>query len=476
MANRLNELLGQCDVEMERDLVKKLYPCLTTDCAQELCAQHRVDYYDDMPVTIPDFAFPDMKIAIYCDGFNPRDGNRDLFKKDRFQSRELQLRKWIVLRFAGGEIWNQSDLEMVVDTIQRAIDLRKKQQAEPEKHQQKSIELEKELNQQKEKSTQRAIKLRETQQAELEKHQQKSIELEEELNQQKEKSKVWRYVAAVLGVCLLISGVLLLLQSSRPELPVVYGIDEGVVIPAGEFQMGGSDSDAEIDEHPVHTVDVNAFYIHKYEVTNAQYKIFVDANPQWQKNSIPRKFHNGEYLKLWKDNTYPPGKENHPVVYVSWYAAMAYAKWAGRRLPTEAEWEKAARGGLVGAKYPWGDVIDDSMANYGGEFGDTKPVGSYSPNDYGLYDMTGNVMEWCLDAYDESFYNHSPSRNPIAGGPLVDIVNNFLSVTTPRVVRSGCWYNVPMHVRVADRYVTSPDDGSGGRGFRCAGSVTGLSE
>ena len=434
--NRLNELLKRVQAPIERDLVKKLYPCLTTDCAQELCAQHVINY-DDMPVTIPDFAFPKMRIAIYCDGFKWHCGNRDQFKKDRSQSRELQLRDWIVLRFAGSEIWNQSDLEMVVKTIQRAIDLRKEQQAEQEKQQQKSIELEEELR--------------------------------------KEKSK-WLYVAAVLGVCLLISGVLLLLQSSRPEPPEGYRIDEVVVIPAGEFQMGGSDSDAEIDEHPVHTVDVNAFYIHKYEVTNAQYKNFVDANPQWQKNSIPRKFHNGEYLKLWKDNTYPPGKENHPVVYVSWYAAMAYAKWAGRRLPTEAEWEKAARGGLVGAKYPWGNVIDDSMANYGGDFGDTQPVGSYSPNDYGLYDMTGNVMEWCLDAYDESFYNHSPSRNPIAGGPLVDIVNNFLNVTNPRVVRSGCWYNVPMHVRVADRYGTSPDDASGGRGFRCAGSVTGLSE
>ena len=144
-------------------------------------------------------------------------------------------------------------------------------------------------------------------------------------------------------------------------------------------------------------------------------------------------------------------------------------------MPTEAEWEKAARGGLVGAKYPWGDKIDSTMANYGGELGDTKPVGS-SPNDYGLYDMTGNVMEWCLDAYDENFYNHSPSRNPIAGGPLADIVNNFLSVTTLRVVRSGCWYNVPMHVRVADRYGTLPEDASKGRGFRCAGSATSLSK
>ena len=396
--DRLNELLGQIKNTAERELLKNLCPRLRADYAQKLEHQHKIDYYLDVPVTFPDFAFPDMKIAIYCDGFEPHCKDTEAFTRDRKQSRGLQLERWIVLRFAATEI--VKDSKNVVDTIQRAIDLREKQQAWLTKKQQ---------------AIQRAIDLRKEQQAELEKQQQKSIELEEELNQQK-KSKVWRYVAAVLGVCLLISGVLLLLQSSQPELSVVYGINEGIVIPAGEFQMGGSDSDAEIDEYPVHTVDVNAFYIHKYEVTNAQYKNFVDANPQWQKNSIPRKFHNGEYLKLWKDNTYPPSKENHPVVYVSWYAAMAYAKWAGRRLPTEAEWEKAARGGLVGAKYPWGDVIDDSMANYGGEFGDTKPVGSYSPNDYGLYDMTGNVMEWCLDAYDESFYNHSPSRNPIAGG------------------------------------------------------------
>ena len=436
--DRLNELLERTEIPIERELLKNLYPNLTLNQAQELCAQFQLDFFPDVPVTFPDFAFPSMRIAIYCDGFAPHCKNIEVFTRDRKQSRELQLKKWIVLRFAATEI--AKDSKNVVATIQGAIDLREKQQAWLTKKQQ---------------TIQQAIDLREKQQQTI---------------------RIWRYVAAVLGVCLLISGVLLLLQSSQPELSVVYGIDEGVVIPAGEFQMGGSDSDAEIDEHPVHTVDVNTFYIHKYEVTNAQYKNFVDANPQWEKNSIPRKFHNGEYLKLWKDNTYPPGKENHPVVYVSWYAAMAYAKWAGRRLPTEAEWEKAARGELVGAKYPWGDVIDDSMANYGGEFGDTKPVGSYAPNDYGLYDMTGNVMEWCLDAYDESFYNHSPSRNPIAGGPLVDIVNNFLSVTNPRVVRSGCWYNVPMHVRVADRYGTSPDDASGGRGFRCAVSVTGLSE
>ena len=289
----------------------------------------------------------------------------------------------------------------------------------------------------------------------------------------KESTRIWKYATLVLGIGLALSLVAIVLLLMQPP-PLPPG--PVVLIPGGEFRMGGSDSSTEIDELPVHTVHVDAFYIDKYEVTNAQYKKFIDANPQWQKEHIPSKFHNGKYLKFWQGNTYPLDKENHPVVHVSWYAAMAYAKWTGRRLPTEAEWEKAARGGLVGAKYPWGDKIDSTMANYGGELGDTKPVGSYPPNDYGLYDMTGNVMEWCLDAYDENFYNHSPARNPIAGGPLVDIVNNFLSVTNLRVVRSGCWYNVPMHVRVADRYGTSPDDASRGRGFRCAGSATSLSK
>ena len=263
-------------------------------------------------------------------------------------------------------------------------------------------------------------------------------------------------------------------QTNTAEQPIAHTIDKGVLIPAGDFQMGGSDSEAESDEQPVHTVYVDAFYIDKYEVTNAQYKQFVDANPRWQQDNIPRYLHNGKYLKFWRENTYPPGKGNHPVVYVSWYAAMAYAKWVGRRLPTEAEWEKAARGGLVGAKYSWGDEIDSTRANYGGELGDAKPVGAYPPNDYGLYDMTGNVMEWCLDTYDWGFYNHSPLRNPIAGRSLSDTVNNFLNVSDLRVVRGGCWYNVPLHVRVADRYGTLPDDTSSGRGFRCASSTTSL--
>ncbi len=230
---------------------------------------------------------------------------------------------------------------------------------------------------------------------------------------------------------------------------------EMIYIPAGEFQMGSNDSDAEPDEQPVHTVYVDEFYIDRYEVTNAQYKAFIDANPQWRKDRIPKEYHNGYYLWYWNGNNYPEGKADHPVVCVSWYAAMAYAKWAGKRLPTEAEWEKAARGGLIGKKYPWGDSIDKSKANYDKTNSGTPQtalVGKYSPNGYGLYDMAGNVSEWCLDALDADFYASSPRRNPIAGKNTINqIVNDFLSIKGARIVRGGSWTSLERHVRVTDR-------------------------
>ena len=114
--DRLNELLEQCDTEIERELLQNLYPHLTTDRAQDLRAQYMIDSFSE--VTVPDFAFPDKRIAIYCDGFKWHK-DKEAFKKDRFQSRELQLEGWIVLRFAGSEI--NYDSEMVVDTIQRSI-------------------------------------------------------------------------------------------------------------------------------------------------------------------------------------------------------------------------------------------------------------------------------------------------------------------------------------------------------------------
>ena len=286
----------------------------------------------------------------------------------------------------------------------------------------------------------------------------------------------WQYIAGSLAVVLGISiavlitlSVMLLGKAPPAAFPL---LSEMTTIRAGEFQMGSNDTDADDDEQPVHTVYLDTFYIDLHEVTNAQYKQFVDTNPQWGKERIPSEYQDGDYLKHWEGNNYPQGKENHPVVYISWYAAMAYADWAGRRLPTEAEWEKAARGRLVDQAYPWGNSIDQSKANYSSEIGDTTPVGNYPANAYGLYDMAGNAWEWCLDLYETDFYSLSPRRNPIAGESLTEITERYPTVKGPRVLRSGYWDNPPVFVRVADRYKRSPDSTHRGSGFRCAMSLT----
>jgi len=208
------------------------------------------------------------------------------------------------------------------------------------------------------------------------------------------------------------------------------------LIPAGEFQMGSNDYD---DEKPVHTVYVDAFYMDKYEVTVGQYKKFIQAT--------------GHRAPDWSDVSKYSPTDNHPIVYVSWEDAQAYCKWAGKRLPTEAEWEKAARGGLVGKKYPWGDEAPDAggkyRANYyvgnngtadGYEY--CAPVGSFPPNGYGLYDMAGNVWEWCLDAYESDYYNRSQKHNPVN--------SNFTNVKRC-VFRGGSWISINYSIRAANR-------------------------
>ena len=253
-------------------------------------------------------------------------------------------------------------------------------------------------------------------------------------------------------------------KSTTPEAP--QGM---VLISAGEFQMG---SNTNADEQPVHTVYIDAFYMDKYEVTNGAYKKFLDANPQWRKNRIPTAYHDGDYLKHWNGNNYPSGKAGHPVTYVSWYAAMAYAKWAGKRLPTEAEWEKAARGGLVGKKHQWGDYINSTRANYNKIVGKTTNVGTYLANGYSLYDMAGNVSEWCLDMYDKDFYGNSRRQNPIAGTDLSRDLENFTEVSTQRVLRGGAWNSVPQYTRVAKRTKADPKLSHATVGFRCVRAVT----
>ena len=283
--------------------------------------------------------------------------------------------------------------------------------------------------------------------------------------------------------------------------------------------MGTNDSQADTDEKPAHTVYVDAFYMDRYPVTNAQYKEFVDANSQWQKDRIlgeystvisneytdhpllknptTRGYNGGQYLKHWKQGNYPSRKAEHPVVFVSWYGALAYAQWVGKRLPTEAEWEKAARGGLVDQRYSWGNTIETGKANHGklGVFATlTTPVGNYPPNDYDLYDMAGNVFEWCLDEYDSTFYTHSPDQNPVAGETRYKFIprqlssenppwyfknfkyrhaiSNFTEVETRCVLRGGSWNNHAQFMRVTYRHKDTPISTMNSYGFRCVRAVT----
>ncbi|HGJ66546.1 TPA: formylglycine-generating enzyme family protein [bacterium] len=220
-----------------------------------------------------------------------------------------------------------------------------------------------------------------------------------------------------------------------------------VLIPAGEFQMGSNYGNR--DERPIHTVYLDAFYMDVYEVTNAQYKIFIDATG----HRAPA---------YWNDPIY--NAPNNPVVAVDWNDAKAYADWADKRLPTEAEWEKAARGGLVGKRYPWGNNLTHNNANYAGTGGKdkwdfTSPVGSFTPNGYGLYDMAGNVWEWCSDWYDSNYYASCTKSNPI--GPSSGLY---------RVLRGGSWlYGSGFYMRVNYRsYHDTPTALNPNIGFRCA--------
>ena len=238
-----------------------------------------------------------------------------------------------------------------------------------------------------------------------------------------------------------------------------------VLIPAGEFQMGSGDGYG--DESPVHTVYLDAFYIDTYEVTNTQYADFLNEYKNTDPNIHTLLDISSDYCMIEKvGDIFSPesGYEYHPVVMVSWYGAAAYAKFYSKRLPTEAEWEKAARGGLVGKQYPWGDNISHEDANYGGVGGrkETSPVGSFPPNGYGLYDMGGNVGEWCVDWHGKDYYSVCSRSNPVGPGSGVY-----------RVLRGGSWLYNKNGLRVASRDIGCPTSTcSCHSGFRCAGDVT----
>ena len=263
-------------------------------------------------------------------------------------------------------------------------------------------------------------------------------------------------------------------ETTQPIAPPPAGM---VLIPAGEFEIGSNER-GRGDEQPVRKVYVDAFYMDQTEVTNLQFKEFLLENPHWQKGNVDAQFASDNYLRLWNENNYPNGKANHPVVFVNWYAAMAYAEWADKRLPTEAEWEYAARGGLNGKKYPNGNTITEQEANFDYSVKDTTAVESYPANGYGLFDMAGNVWEWCLDAYNFDFYSKLPrndvARNPLSGARSIDqILDNYTKIKSDRVQRGGSWAQpAATFVRVAFRYDNTPSATYNDVGFRCAKTVS----
>jgi sulfatase modifying factor 1 len=302
-----------------------------------------------------------------------------------------------------------------------------------------------------------------------------------------------------------------------------------VLIPGGEFEMGGDNEQADQDELPKHKVQVSSFYMDVTEVTNEQFKKFVDATgyittaekkPDWEEmnktvppgtpqppdsvmvaaslvfRSTAGPVNLNDYNQWWSwvkgaDWKHPEGpgssikgKENYPVVHVSWDDAMAYCKWAGKRLPTEAEWEFAARGGLINAIYPWGNEhvnTGNSKTNsWEGKFPylnekkdgylKSAPVRSFAPNGYGLYDMAGNVWEWCSDLYNYSYYKELDGKiavNPQGASKSFDPQEPY---TEKRSMRGGsflCNDSYCSGYRVARRMKSSHDTGLEHTGFRC---------
>ena len=226
-----------------------------------------------------------------------------------------------------------------------------------------------------------------------------------------------------------------------------------VMVPRGEFIMGSQEHQ---DEKP-HNVVLDAYYIDKYETSNKDYKNFMKATG----HPAPA---------YWDDPRL--NKPEQPVVGVNWYDANAYCEWKGKRLPTEAEWERAAKGPNGHSHYPWGHQLDETKANYGQMVGKTTPVDSYPEgiSGYGAYNMAGNVFEWVSDWYDPAYYNVTPALNP--QGPATGL--NFANQGPVKVLKGGSWLAPASSLHTSHRFWNQPENNSYGvgLGFRCAQSAS----
>lgn len=233
-----------------------------------------------------------------------------------------------------------------------------------------------------------------------------------------------------------------------------------VFIEGGIFSRGSGDGQR--DELPIHTITLPGFFLDIHPVTNEQFVRFLEFVGGEQDE------HCNELIRL-KDSRIQrrsgrliiePGYAKHPVVGVTWYGASSYANWIGKRLPSEAEWEVAASGGKLGMRYPSGDEMDKSKANFFSS--DTTPVMSYPSNVLGLYDMAGNIYEWCQDWYGYDFYESSALEPDSPIGPPQGVY---------RVLRGGCWKSLKEDLRCAHRHRNNPGAINSTYGFRCAKDV-----
>lgn len=238
---------------------------------------------------------------------------------------------------------------------------------------------------------------------------------------------------------------------------------EMVVVPGGHFLRGSRGGNR--DEEPEHKVNVTSFAMDVHPVTNEQFIRFLEALSGF------KDYNNRDIMHMKESRikssagkwSIESGYSKHPVVGVTWYGAVAYAKWVGKRLPTEAEWEIAAKSATDECLYPTGNNLERSQANYFNS--DSTPVMSYAPNNLGLYDVAGNVYEWCQDWYKYDYYKESTQNPYRPTGPIQGVY---------RVLRGGCWKSLKEDLRCSHRHRNNPGTGNRTYGFRCAADVEGI--